>query len=175
MGTKKIGKTLKWFAYILFAFILFCLQNSPERFEILSGVLFLLPLVVAVSCFERVLPSAVFAVVVGLFWDYSAQRIFGFNALLLCVLSVAVSLAMKYYVRPVYLSVAVASAAAALVHTLSDFFFFFVLKGYEGTFKLFVNQYVPMFFKTALFGAGICYVVMKIYSLSPNRARFDEE
>ena len=100
MGLKKSRNLIKWLVYTVFALLLFCFQSAPQRFGIFDSVMFLLPFAVALCCYEGIVPSAVVASLCGLFWDYSAQRVFGFHALILCVLCVAVSLVMKYYIRP---------------------------------------------------------------------------
>ena len=173
MRTKKMSKALKWALYVLLALLLFCFQNAPVKIGLFQNVLFMLPFAVAFACFEGMVPSLVMSVVCGLFWDYSAQREFGFCALALCIICVAVNLVMKYFARPVFVSVFASACAAALVFILADFFFFFVLKGYENVGALFLKACVERFFKTAVFSALTCFVVKKIYDISPNRAKFD--
>ena len=174
MGLKKSRNLIKWLFYTVFALLLFCFQSAPVRFGILDSVIFLLPFAVAISCYESIVPSAVIASVLGLFWDYSAQRVFGFHAFMLCILCVAVSLVMKFYVRPVFVSVIVAITACTMVYGLSDFFFFYVLRGYEGAASVFTSQYLPAFLKTSIFGAVTAFITEKIYKISPRKAKFDE-
>lgn len=175
MINKKTRTTVKWISYVLFALLLFLFQCAPQRLGIFSDVLFLLPFAVALSCYEQIVPSALTASICGLFWDYSAQRVFGFHALFMCLVCVAASLVMKFYVRPVYVSVIAVVAASAVVYCLADFFFFYVLRSYEDVGKLFVSEYLPALFKTCIFGAGIAFVTEKIYKLSPARAKFDQQ
>ncbi len=175
MINKKSRTTIKWALYILFALLLFLFQCAPQRLGIFSDVLFLMPFAVTLACYEQIVPSALTASLCGLFWDYSAQRVFGFNALVLCLVCVAASLVMKFYVRPVYISVIVSVAASAVVYCLADFFFFYVLRSYENVGRLFVSEYLPALLKTCIFGAGIAFVTEKIYKLSPARAKFDQQ
>ncbi len=174
MVLKKYRNLVKWVVYTLFALLLFCFQCAPVRFGIFEGVVFLLPFAVALSCYEGIVPSAIVASLCGLFWDYSAQRVFGFHALILCVICVVVSLVMKFYVRPVFISVIVAVAVAVMVYCLADFFFFYVLRGYEGASAVFTSHYLPTFLKTSLFGIVIAFLTEKIYKISPHKAKFDE-
>ena len=174
MGLKKSRKLIKWVVYCLFALLLFCFQCAPQRLGILDSVIFLLPFAVALCCYEAIVPSAVFATVLGLFWDYSAQRVFGFHALMLCIICVAVSLVMKFYVRPVFISVIVAVAVSALAYCLADFFFFYLLSGYEGAAAVFTSHYMPSFLKTSIFGVATAFITEKIYRISPAKAKFDE-
>lgn len=174
MGLKKSRKAVKWVAYTLFALLLFCFQCAPQRFGIFDSVIFLLPFAVALSCYEGIMPSCVVASLCGLFWDYSAQRVFGFHALILCVICAIVSLVMKFYVRPVFVSVIVAIAVSTVVYCLADLFFFYVLKGYEGAAAVFTSHYLPSFLKTSIFGILVAFAVEKIYKISPAKAKFDE-
>lgn len=173
MRTKKMSKAIKWALYVLLALLLFCFQNAPVRIGLFENVLFILPFAVAFACYEGLVPSLVLSVVLGLFWDYSAQREFGFCALALCIICVSANLVMKYFARPIFVSTLVCTCAAALLYILADFFFFFVLKGYENVGALFFVAVVERFFKTAVFSAIMAYVVKKIYDVSPNRAKFD--
>ncbi len=173
MRTKKMSKALKWALFILLALLLFCFQNAPVRIGLCENVLFILPFAVAFACYEGLVPSLAMSVVCGLFWDYSAQREFGFCALALCIICVSANLVMKYFARPIYVSCLVCCCAAALVFVLCDYFFFFVLKGYENVAALFFENCVERFFKTAVFSAIMAYAVKKIYDISPNRAKFD--
>ena len=174
MGLKKSRKAVKWIVYILFALLLFCFQCAPQRLGIFDSVMFMLPFAVAFSCYEGIVSSAVVATICGLFWDYSAQKIFGFHALWLCLICVAVSLIMKFYVRPVFISVIVAVCVSAVVYCLADFFFFYLLGGYEGAGAVFTSQYLPSMFKTALFGIATAFLTEKIYKISPTKAKFDQ-
>lgn len=173
MRTKKMAKFFKWALYVLLALVLFCFQNAPVRIGLFQNILFLLPFAVAFSCYEGMIPSLVMSTVCGLFWDYSAQREFGFCALVLCIICVSVNLVMKFFARPVFVSAFACACAAALVFVVLDFFFFFVLKGYENVGALFIKACVDRFFKTAVFSAAMVFVVKKIYDISPNRAKFD--
>ena len=173
MNLKKSAPALKWVCYILFALLCFCLQIAPVRFGVFSNVLFVLPFVVSVASFEEIIPSTVFAVVCGFFCDYSSNRLFGFHAMIFLVLCVSVSLAMKYFVRPVFLSVIAAISCAVVVYSLFDFFFFNVLLGYTSLFSLFVSEYLSQILKTIFWSVGISYIAMKIYKISPVKAKFD--
>ncbi len=173
MKNKKTRAILKWCLYVVLAVLLFCFQVSPTKLALFSDIVYLLPFVVAISCFESIATSVSFAVVCGFVWDYCSQRLFGFHALLLLVLCTVVFLIMKLYVRPVFVSVTAAIVASVFVYCLVDFFFFFVLRGYDSLFGLFTAQYIPIFIKSSLFGTLISFVVMKIYKLNPIKARFD--
>lgn len=174
MGLKKSRNLVKWVVYALFALLLFCFQSAPQRLGIFDSVIFLLPFAVALSCYESIVPSAVVASLLGLFWDYSSQRVFGFHALSLCVICVIVSLVMKFYVRPVFISVIVAISACTVAYCLADFFFFYLLRGYEGALAVLVSYYLPSFLKTSIFGIATAFLTEKIYRISPAKAKFDE-
>lgn len=173
MKNKKTRAILKWCLYILLSLSLFCFQVSPTKVGLFADIVYLIPFVIAISCFESLGTSVSFGVVCGFVWDYSSQRQFGFHALLLLCLCTVTFLIMKLYVRPVFLSVTAAIVASVFIYCLLDFFFFFVLKGYDSLFSLFTSQYIPIFIKTSLLGMLISFAVMKIYKLNPIKARFD--
>lgn len=175
MRTKKMRKVLKWTSYVLFALVLFCFEIAPVKIPLFEQVVYLLPFVIAFACREEIIPTALFAAVCGLFIDYSMQRQFGYNAIILCVLSVVVWVCMRFFVRPIFISIVISVAASTLVYCLLDFFFFFVITDIEKASSVLFSVHFPVFLKTSLFGAGIAYVNDKIYSLSPIRAKFDAD
>lgn len=173
MRTKKMRSVLKWTSYVLFALVLFCFQIAPTKIALFAQVAYLLPFLIAFACREEIIPSVLFATICGLFIDYSMQRQFGYNAIILSILCVAVWVCMRFFVRPIFVSIIISVAASALIYCLLDFFFFFVITDIDSASSVFFNVHLPVFLKTSIFGAGIAYVTDKIYNLSPIRARFD--
>ena len=173
MNKKKQIGFLKWPMYILFALLLFCIQYSPTKLGIFDGAMLILPFIVTLCCFEEIIPSVITCACFGFLWDYSGGHLFGFRAFMLCIIGLCVCLAIKLYVRPVFVSVMAAVAIATIVYIIAEFFFFYVIKGYSSLFSLFVNNYIWAFFKTVLWGTLISYLTMKIYKLKPQKSLVD--
>jgi len=82
---------------------------------------------------------------------------------------------MKFFVRPIFVSVAISVCACALIYCILDFFFFFVLRDIENTGAILLDVHLPLFIKTCIFGVGIAFLTEKIYKISPIRAKFDAD
>ena len=173
MALKKYKNLIKWSLYVALAVLLFCFQTAPTKLSVLSDIQFLIPVVIVVASFEKIVPSAVFALFCGLLWDYSVQRQFGYNALILMLVAVAASLVMKLYIMPMPLSVCSLVLIASLVHTILDFFFFFVLTGLSGAFSIFIRQSISAVIATSVFGIAVYFLIYLIYNISPIKAKFD--
>ncbi len=173
MNKAKNKPTVKWLLYIVCVLILFLFQCAPTRIALFADVLFVLPFVISFSCFEKLSSVVTMAVVCGIFWDFTAQRLFGFHAIVLCILAVASHLAMKFYLRPSFASAAIVTVVSVAIYCLLDFFLFYVIRDYSSLWSLFFARYLPEILKTVIFGTAICALVMKIYNTSPNKARFD--
>lgn len=172
MNSKKKLSLIKWPLYVLFALLLFCIQYAPVKLGVFEGAVLLLPFVVALSSFEDIIPSVLTGAISGLLLDYSSGHLFGFRALVFGIIALAVCLAIKLYVRPAFVSVIVCIAISAAIFVVSEFFFFYVIKGYESALAVFTSVYIWSFFKTIIFGIPISYVTMQIYKLNPQKTSF---
>lgn len=173
MNIKKRIGLIKWPLYILFALLLFCIQYAPVKLGIFEGAILLIPFLVAISCFEEIIPSVVTCTIFGLLLDYSSGHLFGFRALVLSILGLCVCIAVKLYVRPAAVSVFLCLVVSSALYIITEFFFFYVINGYTSLASIFVNTYFWAFIKTVLFGIPISYITMKIYKLNPKKASFD--
>lgn len=171
----KTRRSVKWALYLLFAVILLCFQCAPQKTPLFEGTLFLLPLAVSIACFEKLVPVAVMGAACGFLWDYSARCLFGFHALVLCVLCVAVSLVLQFLLRSVVWNHLLCIAVGTALYELVFFFFFRLLPGSGELWKMLYSHCLPVFFKTILFGAAIYFVVRKIYRISPSAEAFGQD
>jgi cell shape-determining protein MreD len=104
----------------------------------------------------------------GFLWDYGATGIFGVRALLLSVFALAISIIVKFYVMPVFLSVTVAHASATVIYLLLEFLLMYAVRDYGSLDIILIEHYLPALIKTVLAGILISYITMKIYKLKPH-------
>ncbi|MEG0895833.1 MAG: hypothetical protein RSE93_08950, partial [Oscillospiraceae bacterium] len=68
------------------------LQTAPNLFSIFDiKPVLIVPLVVCVCMFENIMPSAVFSVIAGLFWDMSSNKLIGFNAIIMLAMGTLIA------------------------------------------------------------------------------------
>ena len=110
------SQILKWCCYVLGLFVCAALQTTPGLFQLgQAKPLLLLPLCLAVSVCEGEFAGALFGMVCGLLWDYTAGRTVGMLALEMMLLCFAVGVLVQLYLQSAPGNFAVISAAAALL------------------------------------------------------------
>ena len=148
------SQILKWCCYVLGLFVCAALQTTPGLFQLgQAKPLLLLPLCLAVSVCEGEFAGALFGMVCGLLWDYTAGRTVGMLALELLLLCFAVSAVMQLYFKNSAANFAlIASAAALLVLTL-DWLFFYYMPGYSGA----ASRWLWFVLPTAALSVPVCF------------------
>ena len=100
MNNLKRRNQIKWCIYCLLLPILYVLQTTPGFLAFGDAKpMLLIPLAVAVSCFEQPLPSGIYALFCGLFTDAAADYLLGFNAIILMFACVIISLVHTAYLK----------------------------------------------------------------------------
>ena len=108
------SQILKWCCYVLGLFVCAALQTTPGLFQLgQAKPLLLLPLCLAVSVCEGEFAGALFGMVCGLLWDYTAGRTVGMLALEMMLLCFAVGVLVQLYLQSAPGNFAVISAAPA--------------------------------------------------------------
>ena len=111
-----VSYTHLWCCYVLGLFVCAALQTTPGLFQLgQAKPLLLLPLCLAVSVCEGEFAGALFGMVCGLLWDYTAGRTVGMLALEMMLLCFAVGVLVQLYLQSAPGNFAVISAAAALL------------------------------------------------------------
>ena len=94
------SQRLKWGCYILLLVVCTVLQTMPGLFQFgAAKPLWLLPLCLAVSVCEGEFAGALFGMVCGLLWDYTAGRTVGMLALEMMLLCFAVGVLVQLYLQ----------------------------------------------------------------------------
>ena len=148
------SQILKWCCYVLGLFVCAALQTTPGLFQLgQAKPLLLLPLCLAVSVCEGEFAGALFGMVCGLLWDYTAGRTVGMLALEMLLLCFAVSAVIQLYFKNSAANFAlIASAAALLVLTL-DWLFFYYMPGYSGA----ASRWLWFVLPTAALSVPVCF------------------
>lgn len=140
----KFRPVVKWLCYTGFLLLAYVLQTMPGLFTFFSAKpVWLVAVAVCVAMYEDVLSSAVFCAVAGLLWDISADRLFGFNGLILLVCGVLISLLCIYYLHTRLVNSVWFCAAAMAIQGLLDYVFCFVIWRYDGASAVIWQQILP--------------------------------
>lgn len=123
------GRYLKWTAHGLLILITFLVQTAPHLIPSIAGAkpLLLIPVAIAIAMMEGPIGGAAAGIAAGLLWDLYADRLFGFNALILLVLCCASGLLVRLLIRNNLLSAMLLFSGALLIQGVADWFFYYVL------------------------------------------------
>ena len=159
------SQILKWGCYVLGLLVCAALQTTPGLFQIgQAKPLFLLPFSLAVAVFEGEFAGALFGMVCGLMWDYTAGRTVGMLALELMLLCFAVGVLVQLYLQSAPGNFVVISGVAALLLLSSDWLFFFYMPGYSGAVQRYLLFVLPSTALTVLPALLEFGIVRRIYA-----------
>ena len=147
---KRIWLSIKYFLYTLILFILYAMQTTSGILEI-GGIrpIWVLPFAMALAMCEGVLAGAVFGALSGLLCDMGTQALFGFNGFLMLCGCVAISLLSIFLIKINWKSALLLGSGLAAARALLEFFFFYLIWGYEDIYQVFFYSVCPMFVYTA--------------------------
>ena len=120
---------LRWFAYAMVLLVTSLFQAAPRLFPAIGGAhpTPLIPLVVCIAMFEGPFTGAAVGIGGGLLWALYADRLFGFDALLLLAVGCACGLLIQLLLRNNWLSALLLNAATLVTYVLVDWLTRFVL------------------------------------------------
>lgn len=150
-------KVFKFLVYTLIVFAAYIIQTTPGLIEF-CGVrpILVLTACICIAVFEGEFAGGLFGFCFGLFCDSTSETIFGFNALIFLLLCTAAGLATIYVFRRSTMNVMLLCLAALFMRSSLEFFFTFVLYGYENLEAYFYTQIAPQIVFSAIFAFPFC-------------------
>ncbi len=148
---------MKFFVYALIVFAAYIIQTTPGLFEF-CGIkpILVLPACICIAVFEGEFAGGLFGFFFGLFCDSTSETIFGFNALLFLVFCVFAGLATIYIFRRSTMNVMLLCLGAVFLRSALEFFFGFILYGYENLEPFFYTEIAPQIVFTSIFSLPFC-------------------
>lgn len=164
---KLSDRYLQWTAYGLLILMAILVQATPKLLPAIFGArpLLIVPLVVCIAMFVGPIGGASAGIAGGILWDLYADRLLGFNALLLLVIGCACGLLIRLLMRNNLLTAMLLSAAALLFQGLMDWFFNCLLLAEAEPLFILVRNILPnlaysLVLAPALY--GLTYLTAKI-------------
>lgn len=155
---------LKWTIYTLLFFVAFIFQTTVDLFRVF-GVkpILILPIIMFIAMFEGEWAGSLFGVIGGLFWDVVTDKLLGFNAIILLLLTVTVALLCMYLLRVNFWNSMLVILVAGLLQGLFDFLFSYVIWGHEFTYLILLYKILPTAVYTVLASVPIFFLMRKIH------------
>lgn len=153
----------KWCLYALLLLVCTVLQTTPGLFTIgQAKPVYLLPLCLAVASVEDEFSGALYGMVCGLMWDYTAGRTVGLLALAMMMLCFAMSVAVQLYLQCTTVNFTLISTGATLLVLSMDHLFFYIMPGYSGAVEHFLRVVLVSTVLTAPVSVPLVLVVRRI-------------
>lgn len=153
---------IKWLLYAL-CLVAFYTVMRCGIFGFSQPVL-IIPLAVAVAMLEGELPSCVFAVFCGFYIDISCGYLFGFSALWLLIICLAVSLLCRNLIRANIINFLWITFAAATIELLMAYLFHTVIWDYRGYGIVFTESILPTGILTFILSPLVYLLVRTIHN-----------
>lgn len=119
----------------------------------------LVPIALYIAVNNNIYASAVTGTVCGLLIDISCGKLFGYNAILLTVFCVLVSLLFEFYLRDKFVSFIFVSAVVSYIQCLLDYKFYYQIWKYEDTEIIFREYTLKIWAYTVISSFFICILI----------------
>lgn len=150
--------------YSLILLLLYVLQTTPGFLTFWDvKPLLVLPLVVSIAMLEGELVGGLFGLAAGILCDTSAITIFGINSLIYMAACVAIGLLVIYYMQPSHLNSLIFTAIVLIFRQLFEFFFYYVMWGYENISIILLRHMLPVVLLTLLTTPLMFWLVQKVH------------
>lgn len=150
-------KVLKFFIYALIVFSAYIIQTTPGLFDFFGIAPFIvLPACICIAVFEGEFAGGLFGFFFGLFCDSTSETVFGFNALVFLVFCVMAGLATIYLFRRSTMNIMLLCLGAVFFRSALEYFFGFILYGYENLAPFFYTEIAPQIVLTSIFSLPFC-------------------
>jgi rod shape-determining protein MreD len=158
---------MKWAVYAVILLIAAVIQDTPHGLPSIWGALpvLVIPCVIPIAMFEGDSAGAAYAIAGGLLWDLQAGRTFGFNALFMMVLCLAVGLLIQNLFRNTFVSSLLFCFAACFILETITWFFFSYIAGNEQYLVALLRVILPVSGYSTLFVIPFYFLTKKIHKL----------
>lgn len=129
----------------------------------------LIPLCVCISMSEKSLGGLSFGLLAGALWDFATVRGDGFYAVMLTLAGYTAGAATVYLMRNNIFSALILSSGASLFVSVGYWFVFIFLKGYEDSWRILFDFYIPSAIYTLAFTAVYYYLVRFIVKITTDK------
>ena len=158
-------KITKFFVYALIVFGAYIIQTTPGLFDFFGiDPLLVLPACLCIAVFDGEFAGGLFGFFFGLFCDSGSETVFGFNALIFLVLCALAGLLTIYVFRRSTMNIMLLCLGAIFIRSALEYFFGFILYGYENLVPFFYTEIGPEIVLTSLFSLPFCVLFRFLHS-----------
>lgn len=158
-------KVMKFVTCALIVFAAYIIQTTPGFFEFFGiSPILVLPACICIAVFEGEFAGGLFGFIMGLFCDSASETVFGFNALVYLLLCVGAGLLTIYVFRRSTMNIMLLCLGAIFIRSALEFFFTFILFGYENLEGFFYTVIAPQIVLTSIFSFPFCVIFRRLHA-----------
>ncbi len=139
-------QTVQWLIFALLIFLAFLTSTAGSRIK----PLVLIPLALCISSHTGEMQAMAVGTISGLLLDIACGKLVGYNAVLLVVCCVTVSLLYNYILRQKLINILLLTAACTLVQGYLDYTFYYSIWGHEDVELIYTGVVLPSSCMTVL-------------------------
>ena len=158
-------KIIKYALYFLLLFFAYIIQATPGLLDYYGAkAMLVIPVCVCIAVCEGELAGGIFGFLAGLFCDSSASTVFGFNAFVLTAFCAGIGLAAIYLFRRSSINVMLVGFGTIFARAFGEYFFSYMLYGYENIRGFFYWELMPEAVFTSLFILPYYFLIKYIHT-----------
>ncbi|MEG0979530.1 MAG: hypothetical protein RR911_05025 [Oscillospiraceae bacterium] len=138
-------------------------QNTDHMFPTILGirVLFLIPVVVCISMFEKDI-APFFGAFAGMLWDITSAAPDGYNTIFMMLTASVCGVMINYIMRNNIITALLLTSCSLVSYSLFYWLFFIVPKGIEGGAMMLFTFYLPCCLYTIIF-MPVIYIMIRAF------------
>ena len=152
-----VKTTFRWFLYLLIIFLCFITMNAGTFMR----PMLLIPVALCISSNTGEFRSAIIGAVCGFMIDLSCDKLLGYNAVILCIFCVIISLSYSLILRHRLANTLIITAVVSTIQGVLDYNFYYDIWGYENS-SLILKKYT---FPVIALTTASAVVVYAVFSL----------
>ena len=162
---KTTVSVIKWAAYLVLLYLFFIAQTTFSFLGIFDiRPVFIVAFSVAVSMQEREGYAMAFGIIAGFMWDFSSGKTPGFNAAVLMVCCIVISLATMYFIGNNFLNSMMFCGLTMILQGLLDFLFFYLIWGYADSHLILLRYLLPTALYTTLVTPLLFFLIRRLHN-----------
>lgn len=148
--------TVRWILYYVLILFFFTIMTSGT----FTKPILLVPAALCIAVGNDVMASAVTGAVCGFLTDMACGRLFGYNAVLLTVFCVAVTLVFELYLRNKFFNFLWITAVVSFLQCWLDYQFYYKMWDYENVERIFFSVTLKVWLYT-IASSVVIYLIFK--------------
>lgn len=152
-----VKTALRWLLYYIVIFACFIIMCSGTWLK----PVFLVPVALCIAVKNNLYASAVTGAICGFLIDISCGKLFGYNAVILTICCIIISLLFEFYLRYKFVSFLFISAVISYIQCLLDYKFYYEIWNYENSERIF-TQYTLKVWAYTVISSVFIYLLFKM-------------